>query len=278
MDLNERYQGVDVGRLWTDGLIPIGYQKMSRDDIFAHIERSNKKYPAKYIENLKKMSEGIEEGWLCEINNFTIIVWTSWMPSKKRFKKNDRVWPAVILDPRNEDPFWAIPLNRVGDFIGRTITTARIYKEKVIHWPHCPECKKMLFWQELFTYSDSEQEIANEQFPLRYVVCRNPKCSKSYEKPTMLITDIVLPDEKDNVFFAAPFKRYAKKRARDIANNIFTISRRLWSWLHKHGITVHRRRPYDDLENEMRGYSDYNDLRYENMPDNYIDVLPSPMQ
>ncbi|MES2224386.1 MAG: hypothetical protein V4478_00190 [Patescibacteria group bacterium] len=262
--MNERFKGIDVGAEWFRLLTEIGFRRMTRKEILAHIKRSSKKYPAKYLESVRKMSEGAEEGYACEVNNFTIIVWTSWMPSKQRFKIRDKIWPAVLLDPRNPDPFFAIPLHRVKGCIERTVRTARVYKEKVQKW------------QEVYTYPDSEMEIANEQFPLRYLLCKNPQCSMNGQKPTMLITDIALDDEEDNQFFAAPFKRYAKMRTRNIAKNIFVLPRRLWSWMHKHGVVVHRRRPYDDLEPEeiaaAKGFPDYNDLAHENDPGMYLDA------
>ncbi len=276
MDVNERFKGIDVGAEWFRLLTEIGFRRMTRKEILAHIKRSSKKYPAKYLASVRKMSEGAEEGYVCEVNNFTIIVWTSWMPSKQRFKIRDKIWPAVLLDPRNPDPFFAMPLHRVKGCIERTVRTARVYKEKVQKWPVCPECGKMFFWQELFTYTECEEEIANEQFPLRYVLCKNPKCGTFGDKPTMFITDIVLEDKKDNKFFAAPFKRYAKMRSKNIEKGIFRLPRRQWGWMHKHGIVVHRRRPYDDLENEMiaaaKKFPDYNDLAREDFPGMHSDV------
>ncbi|MEO5646026.1 MAG: hypothetical protein ABIO57_03080 [Candidatus Paceibacterota bacterium] len=273
------YNDINVEKLLDEKLGNNDFDRINMAHWIKDLEKTAiNKYSAEYIKNLKKISEGVEQGYIWDSGFFKVLVWPSYMPSKQRFKKKDRLW-VLILDPRNPDPFFAIPMNRIGDFIERLVETARVYKEKVLHWPSCPACKKKFFWQEIFSYSENEQEVANEQFPLRYLVCGNKKCHKHYEKSTMFVADIELPSKKDMDFFALPFKRYARRRAKDIRNNILTLSRRLWRWMNRQGIVVHRRRAYNDLHQELlakhKGYPDYLDLQHENFPGIHLDESSS---
>ncbi|MDB5254936.1 MAG: hypothetical protein JWL92_312 [Candidatus Nomurabacteria bacterium] len=197
----------------------------------------------------RKVSKGIEACYEAEIEGYIIVVWTSYLASKKIFREDDQIW-ILIIDHRNKDPFFSFPINRYGDFYTRMFNTGRVYKVVAKNMVQCKHCDHKLSWTPI--RSDDFEEI-DEHFHDRTLICINKNCEEYRVDTKMLITDMPLPSEKDRKFFAAPFVRSRLLRKKNQIEGKQTIPRRLIRYFSNLGIKLPRKTDaYTDLEHEKQ--------------------------
>ncbi len=128
----------------------------------------SKKHKAKEMERLALVAprrlEGSEEGWRYSSNGYTAVLWTSFLPTKQKFRDvgTDIGW--VIITQGDEIAYSATPIPRRKDFVLRMARKAWVTKWKIDNIPLCPCCnarmaiyRRPMTRQYLFVCKKSEQ-------------------------------------------------------------------------------------------------------------------------
>ncbi len=128
--------------------------------------------------------------------------------------------------------------------------TADVYRIVTVNLKSCECCGHKLSWSLIS--SDNYEEI-DEHFHDRTLVCVNRECEQYDVDTKLLITDMPLPDKKDQSFFAKPFVRSRKLRKKNQLRGKLTIPRRLIRFFAKLGLKLQKKYPaYNDLEYEKQ--------------------------
>jgi hypothetical protein len=230
-NVNERpyFQNIDVRKTLEEGFSLIQFKEKPRAEIIENL----KKLKSAGLINFRKMSKGIEKAYQSEADSFLIIAWTSY---EEGFREHDQAW-VLIIDHRNKSPFFSFPINRSQGFFARLFATARVYRERAIHWDACTCCNQKLFWSRI---QSDDFEVIDEQFHNRTLVCGNKQCQQYGIDTGVLVTEMKMPNESDRKYFAAPFERAQKTRKRNRIEGKQTIPRRLIRFWSKLGIKLPR--------------------------------------
>lgn len=84
--------------------------------------------------------KGREVGFKIHANGLTAHVWTTILEDEQvpREKGEDAGW--VLITERDKARYFAHPLNRIGDFLGRLYKRAQVARLRVLERPLCPTC------------------------------------------------------------------------------------------------------------------------------------------
>ena len=124
----------EFGWIWKDHLKDLGF---FITEGLTHFYHSTKNVRAE----APSFREGAELGFGWQDRELTTIGWTSYVPSLRRARENDRGWIVIEQDG---DPVYFIPLNRTGKFVSNFDTELRIARLRIAYRPSCPVCKERM--------------------------------------------------------------------------------------------------------------------------------------
>lgn len=87
--------------------------------------------------------EGRQSAFVYFNNDLTVVVWTTWMPDRQRFRKQGSGW-VIILDEKEDIVYSSGPKHRTENFLRRLFMYADIAYSRVLQRPPCPECASLM--------------------------------------------------------------------------------------------------------------------------------------
>ncbi|MBY0328532.1 hypothetical protein K2Q02_00325 [Patescibacteria group bacterium] len=170
----------------------------------------------------KKTNEGIETGYQYQKNGMHLIVWPTYSGTIGGPKESDQGW-ILIIDPRNEELFFAIPMRRrkAFKFIERFFASTQAYVELLDKWPKCPVCGNDLY---VGSYKKEQGMYAFS-------------CNGIHKnKPWFRITECDFLSPTSQRAIANPFILYQKYLLQNKQKGDFHVPRRLLTFLQRNGI------------------------------------------
>lgn len=85
---------------------------------------------------------GRELGYLFYANQYTVLVWTTWLEKEQKAREEDAGW--VLIAEGDKVLYFSHPIHRTKNFLYNLLMQARIACWKVRHRPLCPECHNFM--------------------------------------------------------------------------------------------------------------------------------------
>lgn len=111
-----------------------GFRKISKGEFKKQYLRLGLKAP--------RPRHGREVGYTFHANQYTVVVWTTWIEREQSAREEDAGWVLIAKD--DEVLYFSHPLHRTKNFINNLLMQARIACWKVRNRPLCPECKNFM--------------------------------------------------------------------------------------------------------------------------------------
>ena len=116
--------------VFEEELTKRGFRRISSPEFSSQFYRLGLKAPRPRI--------GRELGYLFYANEYTVFVWTTWLPKEEAARASDAGW--VLIAERDNVLYFSHPIHRTKNFLQNLLMQARIACWKVRHRPLCPEC------------------------------------------------------------------------------------------------------------------------------------------
>jgi hypothetical protein len=81
---------------------------------------------------------GRELGFKYSANGLAVVVWTTWLPELRMFRKKDSGW--VLIEENDAAVYFSRPLRRTNNFLKNLYDEALIARERINCRPRCSEC------------------------------------------------------------------------------------------------------------------------------------------
>jgi hypothetical protein len=111
-----------------------GFRRISGPEFSSQFERLGLKAPRPRI--------GRELGYLFYANEYTVLVWTTWLLKQQEAREEDAGW--VLIAEKDNALYFSHPIHRTKNFLQNLLMHARIACWKVRHRPLCPECSNFM--------------------------------------------------------------------------------------------------------------------------------------
>lgn len=111
-----------------------GFRKISSSEFSLQFRRLGLKAPRPRF--------GRELGYLFYANQYTVLVWTTWIEEQQVAREEDAGW--VLIAERDNVLYFSHPIHRTKNFIQNLLMQARIACWKVRHRPLCPACNNFM--------------------------------------------------------------------------------------------------------------------------------------
>jgi hypothetical protein len=85
---------------------------------------------------------GRELGYIFHANQYTVLVWTTWLLKEQVAREEDAGW--VLIAEKDKVLYFSHPIHRTKNFISNLLMQARIACWKVRHRPLCQECHNFM--------------------------------------------------------------------------------------------------------------------------------------
>lgn len=115
-------------------LIKRGFRRLSSPEFSLQFKRLKLKAPRPRL--------GRELGFIFYANQYTVMVWTTWLLKEQVAREEDAGW--VLIAEGDNVLYFSHPIHRTKNFLHNLFMQARIACWRVRHRPLCPECRNFM--------------------------------------------------------------------------------------------------------------------------------------